>query len=435
METVLPKEAEVVIIGGGIMGCATAFYLAKRGLRAVLLEKGKLAGEQSSRAWGFVRQQNRDLAELPLMIAGNRIWRELSAELEADLEWRRGGVLSLAGTEEDLAHYQAREKLEREHGLDSRMVTPEEIRGLMPGFAGESLGGLYTPSDGSAEPDKTTAAFAEAARRAGAQLHEYCAVEGLTTHDGRVASVLTEKGEIRADTVVCAAGAHSSRIARMVGLALPVRTVRATVAATRPLPPITKLAVRGVTVSFRQRENGSVYLAQSTDRSADYDLTLEAFRHLKWFLPNYLENRRMLSIHVGAPLLRDIWRAMPWSGARRHPFAHTVDIEPKPNPAQVERSREAFLAYFPHLKELRIERSWAGMIDTMPDMIPVLGRTAKLEGFIFATGFSGHGFAMGPIVGRLLTELIVEGKTSLDIQGLRFSRFEEGKAAAAAKLR
>lgn len=417
------------------MGCATAYYLARRGVRATLLEKGRLAGEQSSRAWGFVRQQNRDPAELPLMIAANRIWRELSAELEADIEWRQGGILSLAGNESDLAHYEAREKLEREHGVDSRMVTPEQIRELLPGFVGEALGGLHTPSDGSAEPLKACAAFAAAAERAGAQLHPYCAVEGLTTRDGKVASVITEKGEIRTGTVVCAAGVHSSRIARMVGLRLPVRTMRATVAATEPLPPVTPLAVRGVEVSFRQRASGSVYLARTSSQSADYDLTLESFRHLKWFLPNYLANREMVRIHVGGPLLRDIWRAMPWSGARRHPFAHTVDFEPTPNPRQVERSRRAFLRCFPHLKEVRIERSWAGMIDAMPDMIPVLGRVEQLQGFIFATGFSGHGFAMGPIVGRLLSELIVDGGTSQDIHGLRFSRFAEGRFAAAAKLR
>ena len=430
-------EADVVIIGGGIMGCATAYNLARRGVRAILLEKGRLVGEQSSRAWGFVRQQNRDISELPLMIAGNRIWRELSAELEADIEWRQGGILSLAHTAEELAHYESNQKIEREHGVDSRMVTPDQVRELLPGFAGQVLGGLHTPSDGNAEPVKASSAFAAAAERAGAMLHPYCTVEGFTTQAGKIASVITDKGEIRTSTVVCAAGAHSSKLARMVGLDLPVRTVRATVAETTPLPEVTRLAVRGGGVSFRQRASGSVYLAQSTNNAADYDLTLESFRHLKWFLPNFLKNREMVRLHLGKPLWDDVLRAMPWSSARKHPFAHTVDFEPPPNERQVEKSRRAFLEYFPHLKaaDLRIQRTWAGMIDAMPDMVPVLGRVPKLEGFIFATGFSGHGFAMGPIVGRLLSELIVEGRTSLDITGLRFSRFAEGRLADAVKVR
>ena len=143
----------------------------------------------------------------------------------------------------------------------------------------------------------------------------------------------------------------------------------------------------------------------------------------------------MVRLHVGRPLLDDLLRTLPFSSARRHPFAHTVDVEPRPNMKQVHRSREALLRYFPALKAVEIERTWAGIIDTMPDMIPVLGRAERPEGFIFATGFSGHGFAMGPIVGRLLSELIVDGRPSLDIHRLRFSRFAEGDLGAAAKVR
>lgn len=430
-----PLQSEVVIIGGGIIGCAAAYYLSQRGAEVTLLEKGRLVGEQSSRAWGFVRQQNRDPAELLLMVAGNRLWRELSAELEADIEWRQEGILSLAQTEDELAHYEEREKLEQSHGVDSRMVTPEQIRQLLPGFSGNALGALHTPSDGTAEPEKVSTAFADAARRSGAKLYPYCAVEGLTTRDGKIASVITEKGEIRTETVICAAGAHSSRIGRMVGLDLPVRTIRSTVAATAPLPKITGMGVRGGTVSFRQRLNGSVYLAFGSSRSADYDITLESFRHLRHFLPNFMQNRGMISIHLGKPLLADAWRAMPWSMARKHPFAHTVDQEPLPNPQLVEQSRREFMAFFPDLPEVKIERSWAGMIDSMPDLIPVIGPVEEPRGFIFATGFSGHGFAMGPIVGHLLADLVLHGKPSLDITGLRFSRFAEGKMGAAAKVR
>lgn len=430
-----PLKSDVVIIGGGIMGCAAAYYLSQRGAEVTLLEKGRLVGEQSSRAWGFVRQQNRDPAELPLMVAGNRLWRELSAELKAEIEWRQEGMLSLAHTEDELMHYEERAKLEQAHGVDSRMVTPEKVRELLPGFSGNILGALHTPSDGTAEPEKVSTAFVDAARRSGVRMYPYCAVEGLTTRDGKVASVITEKGEIQTNTVICAAGAHSSRIGRMVGLDLPVRTVRSTVAATAPLPEITGLGVRGGKVSFRQRENGSVYLALGSQRSADYDITLESFRHFRQFLPNYLKNREMLSIHIGKPLLADAWRALPFSKARKHPFAHTVDIDPAPNPKLVEQSLREFKAFFPKLPEVKIERSWAGMIDSMPDLIPVISPVQKPQGFIFATGFSGHGFAMGPIVGHILAELVLDGKSSIDLTGLRFSRFAEGELGVAAKVR
>jgi glycine/D-amino acid oxidase-like deaminating enzyme len=433
-EQPLEAAADVVVVGGGIAGCASAYQLARRGVRVVLLDKGAIAGEQSSRAWGFVRQQDRDPAELPLMVAGNRLWRELEAELGADIEWNPGGILALAPTEADLAHYEARARLEQAAGVDSRLVTPAEVARLLPALAAPVRGGLHTPSDGHAHPGKATLALAAAAQRAGASLRHHCAVEGFLREAGRIAGVVTEHGTVRAGTVLCAAGAHSSRLARQVGLALPVRSVRSTVCVTEPMAHVTDLAVRGLDVAFRQARSGALWLGRVSTGSADYDVTLESFRHLRWFLPNFMANRDMLRLHVGRPLLQDVLRALPGTRARRHPFAHTVDAEPPPNAATAEANREAFMRHFPSLGEVRIARTWAGIIDTLPDLLPVLGATPA-PGFLIATGFSGHGFAMGPIVGRLMAELICEGRTSLDLHPLRFARFAEGELAPARPLR
>ena len=433
-----PSEAEVVVIGGGIAGCASAYYLAKRGVRVVLLEKGQLAGEQSSRAWGFVRQQNRHPAELPLMVAGNRIWRELEGELEADLEWVPGGLLALARDGEELAYFEERARLEQAAGADSRMITPAQVRSLLPQLHQQVLGALHTPSDGHAHPEKSTLALAAAAKRLGADLIENIAAEGLVIQGGRVTGVRTSHGEIKAEAVLCAAGVHATRIFRMAGLDLPVRSVRSTACATAPIPPFTRLAVRAMDLAFRQTRAGNLILGRVSDGSADYDITLEAFRHVSWFLPNFFKNREMLRLHLGRPLLADIARALPgapaWFRARRHPFAHTLNIEPKPNPRTAEFNLRAFQHLFPGLGDLRIERVWAGVIDTMPDLIPVLGGT-EVGGFYVATGFSGHGFAMGPIVGKLMASVITEGSAPLDLHPFRFSRFREGKIGTASVLR
>jgi len=224
------RRCDVVVVGGGIVGCATAYYLARRGVRVILLERGEVAGEQSGRNWGFVRQQGRDPVEVPLMVAANRTWRGLEQELDADIEWIQGGNLALASTPERLALFEGWLPTARENGVDTRLVTPREIEELLPGMVGAWVGGLYTPSDGHAEPAKATQALGRAAVKLGVELHEGCAVEGIATEGGRIGEVRTELGVIRAGTVVCAAGAWSARLLRPVELRLPQRWVRATVA-------------------------------------------------------------------------------------------------------------------------------------------------------------------------------------------------------------
>jgi glycine/D-amino acid oxidase-like deaminating enzyme len=200
--------------------------------------------------------------------------------------------------------------------------------------------------------------------------------------------------------------------------------VRATVARTTPAPLITRTGVWGPTVAFRQRRDGRPNLAAGG--ATDYDITLDSFRHLGLFLPNYWKNRKLFRFHVGRPLWRDLARLGLISGTRRDPLTYDRDAEPVPNPEKVRRSLEEFLRLFPNLQGLSIERSWGGYIDVTPDALPVLDAVPSPKGFVLASGFSGHGFAMGPIAGRLVAELIVDAKASLEIRGFRFSRFAEG---------
>jgi glycine/D-amino acid oxidase-like deaminating enzyme len=419
----MTTQADVVVVGGGIVGCATAYYLARRGARVIVLERGEVAGEQSGRNWGFVRQQGRDPAEVPLMVAGNRIWRGLEQELDADIEWIRGGNLALASTPERLAIFERWLPTAREHGLDSRLVTPRDIQALLPGMAATWVGGLYTPSDGHAEPAKATQAFARAAVKLGAELHEGCAVEAIGTEGGRIGEVRTERGSIRARTVVCAAGAWSARVLRPRGLRLPQRWVRATVARTTPAPPLTRAGVWGPAVSFRQRRDGTLNVAAGG--AADHDVTLDSLRHARLFWPNYWKNRALFRFHVGRPLVASLAALLPGSAARRHPLTWDRGAGPAPNPTKVSRSLGELRRLYPALAGIEVTRSWAGYIDATPDAIPVIGEAGP-SGLVVATGFSGHGFAMGPIVGRLVAELVTEGKPSLDLRPFRFSRFAEG---------
>ena len=153
----MEREADVVIVGAGIVGCAAAYFLARRGARVVVVERGRTHGEQSRKNWGFVRQQGRDPHEVPLMMESNRIWRGLEAELGADVEWTQGGNLALAADPARLALFEEWLPVARDAGLDTRLVRPRDLPGIVPGLAGQWAGGLHTPSDGHADPAKATA--------------------------------------------------------------------------------------------------------------------------------------------------------------------------------------------------------------------------------------------------------------------------------------
>src|ERR1051326_1099870 len=189
----LPSQSDVVIVGGGIVGCAAAYYLASRGVSVVLMEKDEIGRAQSGRNWGFVRQQGRDPAELPLMIASNRIWSSIERELGADVEWVQGGNLALATTPDRIALFDGWCTIGRQHGLDTKVLTPAELNELIPDLHGPWLGALYTPSDGHAEPRKATQAFAHAAAKRGVRVVERCTVEAIETTNGAVSEARYEK--------------------------------------------------------------------------------------------------------------------------------------------------------------------------------------------------------------------------------------------------
>jgi glycine/D-amino acid oxidase-like deaminating enzyme len=420
---------DVAVIGGGIVGSAGAHHLAKAGLKVVLVERGEIGRDQSSRNWGFVRQQGRHPIELPLMMESNRMWRSLEAELGTDVEWVQGGNLALAADNDKMRRFEEWQRVAGEHGLETLLLGPDDLRHRFPKLGGGFAGAMYTPSDGHANPEKVSSAFAAAAGRSGATVLTGEAVEAILTDGGAVAGVVTERRRLHARHVVCAAGAMSSRLLRPLGVALPQRVVRSTVAMSGPLPPVTEAAVWADGLSFRQRPDGRIVFAAGA--RADYDLTLDVFRHLRHFLPNYWKNRALFRFHVGRPLLADLATLVPGSVRRRHPFSVRHVVEPKPNARRLKRGRDEFSQLFPDSGPLLVERSWAGNVDATPDAIPVIDALDRPRGLVIATGFSGHGFALGPITGRLVSELVIEGRTSLDIHGMRLARFAEGDLAPA----
>ncbi|EKE44328.1 FAD dependent oxidoreductase [Oceaniovalibus guishaninsula JLT2003] len=419
----LPAAADLVVIGGGIAGVMAAWFAAGAGLRVVLVEKGRVAAEQSSRNWGWIRAQGRDPAELPIMAEAAALWPLLQRETGEDLGLARTGTLYLARRDRDLARHEAWMVHARAHGLDTRMLTARAVARLLPGAAEDWHGGLYTPSDLRAEPWVAVPALARAARASGVAIREGCAARRLDMAGGRIAGVVTEAGRIAAPRVVLAGGAWSALFLRAHGIGLPQLSVRATALATAPLPQVHAGGACDDRLAFRRRQDGGYTLAPN-DRH-DFHIGPDALRHARAYWPQIRDDPRGTIFRAAAPRDHpDAWRTpRRWDADEITPFERARILDPAPNMALVRRARARFEAAFPRLGPVRIARAWAGMIDTLPDMLPVIDRVAALPGLVVLTGLSGHGFGIGPGVGRVAADLAMDRAPGHDLTPFALDRF------------
>lgn len=422
----LPQDCDVVIIGGGVVGVTTAIFLAQAGLSVTLCEKGRIAAEQSSRNWGWVRQQGRDPAELPLMIESMRLWRGFQDRLGDRIGLRRCGVTYLARDADALARYVQWLGYARLHGLDSRMVSKAELEAVLPNSAGW-IGALTTPSDARAEPRTAVPALAGLAHDLGVRIAENCAVRVLDVQNGQVTGVHTEQGLIRTSRVLLAGGAWSGLFSRNAGVDLPQLSVRGTVAVTGQMPEFWTGAAADDRFAFRRRLDGGYTLASGIEH--DFWVGPDAFRHFRHYLPQVRRDLRHTRIRAFAPVgYPDSWRVTRrWRKDQISPFERVRVLDPKVNRKLLQKMRQDFQQSFPALPQPQITRAWAGMIDLMPDQVPVLDH-AQIGGFYIATGLSGHGFGIGPAIGRVMADLIQGLPAGHDMHRFRLGRFRDGSA-------
>lgn len=426
----LPGRVDVTVIGGGIIGVMTAWSLRQRGLSVLLLEKGRIAGEQSSRNWGWVRQQGRDLAELPIMIESLGLWKDLAARLGDGLGFRQSGALYLARTDREMAGFQDWLTSARAFGLDTRLMSGRETAAMLPGAAAPWKGGLWTASDAKAEPWTAVPLLADAAAASGVQVREACAVRALDLAAGRVAGVVTEAGRVACDKVVVAAGAWSRLLLQRHGVRLPQLSVRATVAETMPMPEIFPGNAADDTLAFRRRSDGG-YTIASGGSEDDFFIGPDAFRSFFSYLPILRHDPRLSRFRLAAPKgFPDAWSTpRRWAEDQVSPFEAMRILNPAPNLKTLSRAQDAFAAAFPSLGRPKLRRVWAGMIDTLPDVVPVVDHS-PIPGLIIATGMSGHGFGIGPGIGRVVADLVTGGRIGHDLHRFRFARFTDGSTIA-----
>lgn len=417
----LPASTTVVVIGGGIVGLMAALTLAERGVPVVVLEKGRIAAEQSSRNLGWIRKMSREKADVPLAVASDQLWAEMPQRTGADVGYRQAGIMYVARTETEMAAHERWIKSVDGMSLDSRLLSAAEIDQMVPGGRGGWAGGIYTASDGRAEPTLASSAIASAAIAKGAVIVENCAVRTLSMAAGRVSGVVTERGEIRCEQVLLAGGLWSRRFLGNLGVALPTLPLVASVFRTAPMEGPTDIAVGGPDFSFRKRQDGGYTITQ---RGALFAPLMPDHLLIGWrYLATLRAQWKNVRISVGKAFVQDMSLGRRWRANESSPFEKVRTMDPPVNPALNAEAQRNLEAAWPVFKNAVVRQSWAGMIDVTPDSLPVISPVTAIPGLTLASGFSGHGFGTSPAAGQLAADLVCGHAPIVDPAPYRFDRF------------
>ena len=419
----LPSSTEVLVIGGGIVGVSAALSLTDRGIPVVLVEKGVIAGEQSSRNWGWCRQQGRDSRELPLMMRSMRIWQEMNQRVGAETGFRQCGVAYLAKTINTDAQdtWLANARL---YGIDSRIMTGEKLHDLLPNHSASYRSALFTASDGRAEPTLAVPAMASRAREKGAIILEGTAARGIETENGSVCGVITEKGRVDCKAVLVAGGVWSRLFCRPLAIDVPQLKILSSVMRTHPIKGCPEVSVSGHGFAFRKRLDGGYTVANGN--IINYELVPDSLRFAMQFLPLAWKARKELRLRFSNRFGIERRESNLWSLDQPGPFETTRILNPNPVRQELHSAKQNLISAYPSFGELQVAEEWAGMIDVTPDAIPIISAVPNLAGLFLATGFSGHGFGLGPAAGELAVDLVTNSEPIVDPQPFVLSRFFDG---------
>ncbi|MBO1256592.1 FAD-binding oxidoreductase [Alteromonas sp. 5E99-2] len=417
---VIPDSTSVVIIGGGIVGVSAALTLAERNIPVVLLEKGHIACEQSSRNLGWIRKTSRHLDDIPLAMAADELWKNMPERLGQSVGYQQSGILFLADTHEQLEVHDNWLKSVESLDLDSRLLSKDDIERRVPGSERPWAGAIFTPSDGRAEPHMAVPAMANAAIAKGATIIQNTSVRAVNTSAGRVSGVYTEAGEIKCEHVILAGGAWSRRFLGNMGVSLPTLPVVCTALRTTPVDGPSDIAVGASNFSFRKHRNGGYIVTQRGALKAP--ITLDHLLIGHQYLEALKYQRSFLRVSFGKEFFSDLCLKRRWKSTQKPPF-EKVRIHNPPTVTSLNNEAMANLrAAYPIFNNVDIEEAWAGVIDITPDSNPIIDCLDTVSGMTLATGFSGHGFGTGPAAGQLAADLAMGTTPLIDPKPYKFSR-------------
>lgn len=420
----LPKAADAVVIGAGIVGTFAAYYLARRGLKVALIEKGRVGAEQSSRNWGWCRQQNRDARELPMATKSLDLWEEFATETGEDTGFRRCGLLYLSDSEEELAGWARWRDFARTVGVTTHMLDAAAATARGAATNKEWRGGVFSPSDGIADPSRAAPAVARAILKRGGTVHQSCAARGVETEGGRLSAVVTERGTIRTKVAVLAGGAWASAFCRQLGIRFPQASIRSSILSVGPGEGAIPDALHTAAISVTRRGDGGHTLAISG--RGRVDPTGQQLRFASQFLPMFLRRWKSLA-PGGLEGIRSGHESLThWRLDRPTPMERMRILDPAVDDDTIRLTHRRAVELLPALAGRPITAAWAGYIDSTPDGVPAIGEVTELPGFVLAAGFSGHGFGIGPGAGHLIADVVTGDEPIVDPKPYHPDRFRKG---------
>ena len=366
-------SADVVVIGGGISGLSSAWFLARAGRDVVVVDKGIVGGEASGRNGGMVSERVDEPLLIPMAVEATEMWATLHEELGHPTEFVQEGRLQVAVTEEEMGSLFAERDEALRHGLRAELVDPAEIRDMIPGITERTLGGLFFANGGHANTQLTVQAYAWALQDLGGRLYQNTTVTGLRVVDDKVSLVETTAGDIAADVVVGAAGPQTGLMAELVGVQVPVAPARVEILATAPVEPRFPIALVGNGLYGHQAVRGNLIFGGGAHEWTDVDLITSPGK------PN-------------TPLIRNIARRLA--------------------------------ELLPGAADAPVIRSWAGVVEQAPDYRPIIDILDYPSNYVVVTA-SAHGFGISPATGKVVSDLVLHGESSIDIRGLGLDRFSD----------
>ena len=381
---------DVIIVGGGIIGCSTAWQLSKLGKKVLVVERKDVASGSAGATDGVVGYHTKKPGpQLDLAVQSIAMFKTLSEELGMDIEYglEAGGMQPVEDKEQwDMLAAMAEEQ--RKSGVDIHMISTEEARKIEPNLSPDIYGALYSPTGGKVNPMRMTIAFSRAAKKLGAEFLFKTEVTGFLIEDGRAVGVKTDKGEFRAPAIVNAAGSWAGKVAALAGLDMPIKPRKGQLAVTEPIGP---------------------YLT-ATVQCALYNIIK--------FRPEAVKDQAALRLGASLGIEQQEDGSMIIGGTREF-----VDYEEENTFEAIETMMKRAMRFFPALKDVSVVRFFSGFRPYTPDGMSLMGEVKTLPGFYMAAGHGGDGIALAPITGKLMAELIATGKTSYDISVFSPNRF------------